>query len=118
MELREAGASCESVPRFNYGLKVRTVFEGTNPGPSPVSITLAKATLVTAREMIDLLVKGTKGESFTRVMDSPAPKRIEYGAILPPRFPPGTRFAVAFELEVEGVRKTLRSGILIVEKKE
>jgi hypothetical protein len=81
-------------------------------------VTLSKATLVTARERIDLLVKGTKGDPFTRIMDSPTPKRIEYGAILPPRLPPGTRFALAFELEVDGARKALRSGILTVEKKE
>jgi len=43
---------------------------------------------------------------------------IEYGAILAPRFPPGTRVALVFELDVNGAKKLLRSGILAVEKKE
>jgi hypothetical protein len=83
-----------------------------------VSVTIAKASLVTAKAKVDLLVKGPKGEPFTRVFDAQAPKLIEYGAILPPRYPPGTRLALVFEIEVNGTRKLFRSGILTVEKKE
>jgi hypothetical protein len=43
---------------------------------------------------------------------------VEYGAILPPRYPPGTRLALVFEVEVNGAKKLLRSGIIAVEKKE
>jgi len=118
LELREAGASSESVPKFGDGVKVKAMFDGTNNGTGPVAVTITKAILVTSKGKVDLLVKGPKGEPFTRVFDSQAPKMIEYGAILPPRYPPGTRLALAFEIEVDGARKLLRSGILSVEKKE
>ncbi len=83
-----------------------------------MTVTISKATLVTAKGKLDLLVKGAKGEPFTRTFDPQAPKMIEYGAILPPKFPPGTRYAIVIELDVAGARKSLRSGLLAVEKKE
>jgi hypothetical protein len=43
---------------------------------------------------------------------------VEYGAILSPRFPPGTRVALVFEIDVGGTKKLLRSGILTIEKKD
>lgn len=66
----------------------------------------------------ELLVKGPKGEPFTRTFDPQAPKMVEYGAILSPRFPPGTRYALVFEIDVAGTKKLLRSGLLAIEKKE
>jgi hypothetical protein len=118
VELRDAGAVQEPNPRTTIGIKLKAIFEGTNSGTDPAEVTITKGTLVTAKGTMDLLVKGPKGEPFTRVFDSQAPKMIEYGAILPPRFPPGTRVALAFELQVDGKRKLLRSGILTIEKKE
>jgi len=118
LELREAGATTEAVPKFGDGVKLKAIFDGTNGGSDPASVTIVKASLVTAKGKVDLLVKGPKGEPFTRVFDAQAPKMIEYGAILPPRYPPGTRLALAFEIEVNGTRKLVRSGIITVEKKE
>jgi len=106
------------VPKFGDGVKVKALFDGTNNGTAPVSVTITRASLVTSKGKVDLLVKGPKGEPFTRIFDAAATKMIEYGAILPPRYPPGTRLALAFELEVDGARKLLRSGIITVEKKE
>lgn len=117
-ELREAGATQEPVPQINIGIKLRALFEGTNGGAAPVSVTIKKASLVTAKGKADLLVTGSKGEAFTRVFDSQAPKIIEYGAIINPRYPPGTRVALVFEIEVDGAKKLLRSGIIAIEKKE
>ena len=74
--------------------------------------------IVTSKGKIDLLVKGSKGEPFTRIFDPQTPKLIEYGVIIPPRYPPGTRYAIVVEVEVDGARKLLRSGILTIEKKE
>jgi hypothetical protein len=118
LDFREAGATQEPVPQINIGIKLRAIFEGTNGGTEPVSVTITRATLVTAKGKNDLLVKGAKGEPFTRTFDAQSPKLIEYGAILSPRFPPGTRYALVFELEVNGTKKLLRSGILAIEKKE
>ena len=118
VEFREAGATQEPVPQINIGIKLKAIFEGTNGGTEPVSVTMTKAILVTAKGKNELLVKGPKGEPFTRTFDSQAPKMIEYGAILAPRFPPGTRYALVFELDVDGKRKLLRSAILAIEKKE
>ncbi|MBI3856960.1 MAG: hypothetical protein HY293_14835 [Planctomycetes bacterium] len=106
------------MPQINIGIKLKAIFEGTNHGTAPVSITLTKAFLVTAKGKNDLLVKGPKGEAFTRTFDAQAPKMIEYGAILSPRFPPGTRCALVFEVDVEGTKKLLRSAILTIEKKD
>lgn len=118
LELREAGASSEAVPKFGDGVKLKAIFDGTNGGNDPVSVTISKASLVTAKGKVALLVRGPKDEPFTRIFDSQAPKMIEYGAILPPRYPPGTRLALVFEIEVAGAKKLLRSGIITVEKKE
>ena len=118
IDFREAGASQEAVPQINIGIKLKAIFEGTNQGTEPVSVTVTRAALVTAKGKNDLLVKGPKGEPFTRTFDAQAPKMIEYGAILAPRFPPGTRYALVFELDVNGTKKLLRSGILTIEKKE
>jgi hypothetical protein len=118
LEVREAAATSEAVPKFGDGVKLKAIFDGTNGGNDPVVATIAKASLVTAKGKVELLVKGPKGEPFSRTFDSQAPKMIEYGAILPPRYPPGTRLAIVFEIEVDGARKLLRSGIITVEKKE
>jgi hypothetical protein len=118
LELREAGASHELVPQINIGIKLKAIFEGTNGGAAPVSLMIKKASLVTPKGKVELLVTGSKGEAFTRTFDSQAPKMIEYGAILPPRYPPGTRVALVFEVEVDGAKKLLRSGIIAIEKKE
>ena len=117
-ELREAAATHEPVPQINIGIKLKTIFEGTNNGAKPVVVTITKGTLVTAKGKFELLVKGSKGEPFTRTFDTAAPKIVEYGAILPPRYPPGTRVALVFEVDVDGMKKLLRSGILTIEKKE
>jgi len=118
IDFREASASQEPVPQINIGIRLKAILEGTNSGAEPVHVTVTKAVLVTAKGKNDLLVKGPKGEPFTRTFDSQAPKMIEYGAILAPRFPPGTRYALVFELDVNGTKKLLRSGILAIEKKE
>lgn len=118
LELREAGATQEPVPQINLGIKLKTIFEGTNGGAEPRVVTITKSTLVTAKGRVDLLVKGPKGEPFTRTFDPAAPKMIEYGAILSPRYPPGTRVALVFEVDVDGTKKLLRSAILTIEKKE
>ncbi len=118
LELREAGATQEAVPQINTGIKLKTIFEGTNGGTEPRVVTITKATLVTAKGRNDLLVKGPKGEAFTRTFDAQAPKLIEYGAILSPRWPPGTRVALVFEVDVDGTKKLMRSAILTIEKKE
>lgn len=110
LELREAAATPE--------IKLKAIFEGTNGGTEPAVVTLTKAVLVTVKGRNDLLVKGPKGEPFNRTFDPQAPKMIEYGAILSPRFPPGTRYALVFEIDVNGAKKLLRSGILTIEKKE
>jgi hypothetical protein len=81
-------------------------------------VTITKSALVTPKERFELLVKGAKGEPFTRTFDAAAPKMIEYGAILSPRFPPGTRVALVFEVDVDGTKKLMRSAILTIEKKE
>ena len=106
------------MPQFGNGIKLKAVFDGANGGTNPVSVTITKAGVVTSKGKVDLLVKGAKGEPFTRIFDSQAPKMIEYGAILPPKYPPGTRLALVFEIEVDGAKKLLRSGIIAVEKKE
>ena len=118
LELREAGASSEAVPKFGDGVKIKAIFDGTNGGNDPVVVTITKASLVTSKGKVALLVRGPKDEPFSRTFDSQAPKMIEYGAILPPRYPPGTRLALVFEIEVGGAKKLLRSGIIAVEKKE
>ena len=106
------------MPQINIGIKLKAIFEGTNGGTEPVSATITKAMLVTAKGRNDLLVKGPKGEPFVRVFDAASPKMIEYGAIIAPRFPPGTRVALVFEVDVNGTKKLLRSAILTIEKKE
>ena len=106
------------MPQINIGIKLKAIFEGTNNGTEPVTVTITRATLVTAKGRNDLLVKGPKGEPFARTFDPQSPKMVEYGAILAPRFPPGTRYALVFELTVDGTKKLLRSGILAIEKKE
>lgn len=106
------------MPQINIGIKLKAIFEGTNGGTEPVSVTITKAVLVTAKGRNDLLVKGPKGEPFTRTFDAQSPKMIEYGAILAPRFPPGTRCALMFEIDVNGTKKLVRSAILAIEKKE
>jgi hypothetical protein len=118
VELREAAAVQEPVPQINIGIKLKAIFEGTNGGTEPLVVTITKASIVTAKGKNELLVKGPKGEAFTRTFDAQAPKMIEYGAILSPRFPPGTRVALVFELDVSGTKKLLRSAILTIEKKE
>ena len=118
VELREAAASQEPVPQFGSGLKLSAVFEGTSGAPEPLTFTITRASLVTARSRIELPVKGPQGETFSRSFDPSTLKRIEYGAFLPPRFPPGTRYALVFEVEASGTRKLMRSGILPVAKKE
>lgn len=118
IELREAAAVQEPVPQINIGIKLKAIFEGTNGGTEPMTVTITKASIVTAKGKNELLVKGPKGEAFTRMFDAQAPKMIEYGAILSPRFPPGTRAALVFELDVAGTKKLLRSAVLTIEKKE
>lgn len=118
LELREAAAVQEPVPQINIGIKLKAIFEGTNGGETPARLTITRAVLVTLKGRNELLVKGPKGEPFSRTFDPQAPKMIEYGAILAPRFPPGTKYALVFELDVDGTRKLLRSGILTIEKKE
>jgi len=118
LEFREAGATQEPVPQINIGIKLKAIFEGTNGGTEPAVATITKAVLVTPKGRNDLLVKGPKGEPFTRTFDPQSPKMIEYGAILAPRFPPGTRVALVFEIDVDGTKKLLRSAILTIEKKE
>lgn len=118
LELREAAGSQEPVPQLNVGIKLKAIFDGTNGGTSPVTATISRASFITARTRSDLLVKGAKGEAFTRTFDAQTPKMIEYGAIIPPRHPPGTRFALVFEIDVDGTKRLMRSGILVIEKKD
>ena len=99
-------------------LRLKAVFDGSTIGDMPVKVTIAKSTFQMAKDKMSLLVVGSKGEAFTRTFDPMVPKMFEYVAILPPRWPPGTRGTVVFELEVGGKKQTLRSKIAAIEKKE
>lgn len=81
-------------------------------------MTLAKATFVTVKDKMGLLVIGAKGEPFSRKFDPMIPKMFEYGSLVPPRWPPGTRGVAVFDVEFGGKKYTLRSPICAIEKKE
>lgn len=101
-------------------LRVKVTFEGIQEGDADGVVTFAKATLVTLKEKTSLLVKGPKGEPFSRTINPKAPKFFEYGVLLPPKAA-GTRYVVVFEMEAEvdkkPVRKLLRTPVGAVEKK-
>jgi len=99
-------------------LRLKAVFEGSTIAESPVTLTITKAVFVTAKEKLTLLVVGAKGEPFTRKFDPMIPKMFEYGSILPPRWPPGTRGALVFEIEANGKKQRIRTKIAAIEKKE
>jgi len=119
-EFREGAAvqELDPHPTIKVGIRLKAVFEGINAGNAAVSLTLTKGFVVAPKGRFDLIVKGGKGELFSRTFDPEAPKMFEYGAIVPPRYPPGTRILLVFEVESGGVKKTLRSPILTVTKKE
>ncbi len=99
-------------------LRLKVVFEGSTIGDNAVTVTLSKSTFQMAKDKMSLLVFGSKGEAFSRKFDPMIPKMFEYVAILPPRWPPGTRGVVVFEVEVAGKKHTLRSKIATIQKKE
>jgi len=99
-------------------LRLKVVFEGSTIGESAVTVTLAKSTFYTAKDKMTLLVVGAKGEAFSRKFDPMVPKMFEYGSLIPPRWPPGTRGVAVFEVEFCGKKYTLRSPIAPIEKKE
>jgi hypothetical protein len=116
--IQEASFTQEITPEEKAVLRVRVVFDGRNETPDPVVLTLAKATLYSAKDHMGMLVRGQKGEAFARTYDPRTPKMFDYVALIPPRFDPGTRAVVVFEVEVGGVRKLIRSQILTIGKKE
>lgn len=100
-------------------LHVRVVFSGTNGGDEEVTVTFKRATLHAPGGKTGLLVRGTKGEAFTRTFDPGRPKYVSYGAIIPPRHAPGTRVVVAFELARRSSVKRVRTPIAVIsERKE
>lgn len=99
-------------------IRLKAVFEGSTIGESAVTVTIAKATFYTAKDKLTLLVVGSKGEAFSRKFDPMTPRMFEYGSILPPRWPPGTRGVLVFDIDVGGKKQLLRSKIGAVEKKE
>jgi hypothetical protein len=99
-------------------LRVRAVFDGRNDTPDAVVLTLAKATLYSAKDRMGMLVRGSKGEAFARTYDSRTQRMFDYVALIPPRFDPGTRAVAVFEVEAGGVQKRIRTQILTVGKKE
>jgi hypothetical protein len=99
-------------------LRLKAVFDGAAVGDDPVTVTITKSAFVMAKDRMPLLVVGTKGESFTRKFDPMVPKSFEYGSIVPPRWPPGTRGLLVFELDIAGKKQTLRTKIASIEKKE
>lgn len=105
-------------PTMKLGVRLKAVFEGVNAGNAAAPLTLTKGTVVTLKGRSDLVVRGSKGEAFTRTFDPETPKMFEYAAIVPPRYPPQTRLVLVFEVESGGVRKLLRSPVLTVQKKE
>jgi hypothetical protein len=107
----------EPTETIKVGLRLKVVFEGKNGGSREATVTLARATLVTAKGKMDLLVKGSKGEAFSRTFDPAMPKLFAYGAVVPPRYPPGARAAAVFEIECAGKRKLLRTPLATIAKK-
>ena len=99
-------------------LRLKVVFQGSTIGESAVTVTLAKATFYTAKDKLGLLIVGSKGEAFARTFDPMVPRMFEYGSIVPPRWPPGTRGVAAFDVEFGGKKHTLRSPIASIEKKD
>jgi hypothetical protein len=119
-EVREAAAvqELDPHPTMKVGIRLKAVFEGINAGNAPVTLALTKASVVTLKGRNELLVRGGKGELFSRTFDPEAPKMFEYGSIVPPRYPPQTRLLMVFEVESGGVKKTLRSPLVTVTKKD
>ncbi len=108
----------EPTETIKVGLRLKVVFEGKNGGAKEAVVTLSKATLVTAKGKMDLLVKGSKGEAFSRTFDPAMPKLFAYGAVVPPRYPPGSRATVVFEIDCAGKKKLLRTPLATIAKKE
>jgi hypothetical protein len=106
----------EPGPDGKTALRVKAVFNGTNAGTAPVPITITRALFLTAKGELSMVVRGAKDEPFTRQYDPNVPKLFEYGAILPPRWPPGTRALVVFDLESGGVKKSIRTPLQTVAK--
>ena len=81
-------------------------------------VTMAKATLHTMKGSMGLLVRGAKGEAFSRQADPNVPKPFEYGAVIPPRFPVGAAAVVSVELEAAGKKQVVRTPLFAIEKKD
>jgi hypothetical protein len=99
-------------------LRLKVVFDGSTVGDDAVTVTLTKAAFVLAKDRMPLLVTGSKGEAFSRKFDPMVPKMFDYVSLLPPRWPPGSRGVVVFEIDVAGKKHSLRSRIAAIEKKD
>lgn len=99
-------------------LRLKAVFDGAAIGDDAVTVTISKSTLILTKEKFSLLVLGSKGEAFSRKFDPMTPKSFEYGAIVPPRWPPGSRALLVFELDIGGKKVSLRTKPATIEKKE
>lgn len=124
LSISEAALTQEITPDGKAALRVKVVFSGNTIAEKAEVATLVKGTVYTPKAKMGLLVKGAKGESFARTFDPMTPKMFEYGAVLPPRYSPGTRAVFAFDVEVEVekdgkkqvVSKTIRSPIVVIGK--
>jgi hypothetical protein len=79
---------------------------------------MAKATLHTMKGSMGLLVRGAKGEAFSRQADPNVPKPFEYGAVIPPRYAVGALAVISVELEAGGKKQVVRTPVFAIEKKE
>jgi hypothetical protein len=118
LSVQEASGREDALPDGKPGLRLKAVFQGTNEGPAPLSVTLAKATLVTAKGDFAMLVRGSRGEPFTRTYDPAMPKLFEYGALVPPRGGPGTPALIVFDLESGAEKRKVRTPVFRIERKE
>ena len=105
----------EAGPDGKPALRIKAVFSGTNTGEAPAAVTIARALFLSTKGELAMVVKGAKGEPFTRQYDPNAPKLFEYGAYLPPRWPPGTRALVVFDLESGGLKRQIRTPIQTIQ---
>lgn len=117
-----AADAVQEVHQGRAALRLKVVLEGTNTGKIDETITIVKATLYSPKGKMGLLVRGTKGERFSRTFEPNAPKFIAYGAVIPPRYGAGTPVVVTLEIEGTdqgGTRKIrkMRTRIMTVEKK-
>jgi hypothetical protein len=114
----EGSVTPEVPPGSGPAQRVKVVIQLDNQEKSPVTVAMAKATLHTMKGNMGLLVRGSKGEPFSRQADPNVPKSFEYGAVIPPRFPVGSLATISIELEAGGKKKVVRTPIFTIEKKD